>query len=136
MSTTALQYAEHHDGSLSHQQILIRLRRQNKPDPYNPDRQVPTSWDQAVSAQIKGVLVAITSTEHPGASHPAALREDIAYTAQLIIDDPKADIQRGDRICLPDHSHCWDVQGFPQANQNPFTGWQPTLVCNLKEVRG
>jgi hypothetical protein len=28
------------------------------------------------------------------------------------------------------------VVGYPTHDVNAFTGWQPTLVCNLEEVIG
>lgn len=79
---------------------------------------------------VYGTLASKASIEQPD-----PVRDEAISTAELILDDQDSDVQRGDRIKAAD-GRVWDVQGYPHDDRNPFTGWQPTLVCDLQEVMG
>ncbi|QHJ77024.1 MAG: hypothetical protein [Caudoviricetes sp.] len=130
MTGTAADYIQGRAGLMACSQTYERLRRPSVPDPYNPDSTVPGGWDQAVSITVHGVLASKSSLEQPD-----PVRSEAISTAVLILDDPDADMRRGDRIKAAD-GRLWDVQGYPHADINPFTGWRPTLACDLQEVTG
>lgn len=99
-----------------------------KPDPYNPDRMVE-DWTNPQIGTVEGYIASGAS-----ALQGDPVRERVQSDAQLVIDDPGADVKIRDLIELGDRS--WRVSGFPTMDINPFTGWQPTLVANLEEQRG
>lgn len=108
---------------------FIRLRPGRLRDEMNPRRTV-RSWD-AGTEEI--TLAGFLDSEDPG-EQPSASRSELVTTAVLYLADTQADVRRGDRIT--DGERTWDVQGFPAAPRNPFTGWRPYKVVNLQEVRG
>lgn len=130
MMGTAADYIGCRSDGMPHRQSFTRLRRLLIPDPYNPDSPIASGWDQAETSTVYGALASRTSMEEPD-----PVRAEAVSTAELILDDSAADVQRGDRIKAPD-GRLWDVQGYPHADVSPFTGWQPTLVCDLQEVTG
>lgn len=107
---------------------LRRLRPKQVQDPMNPRRTVE-SWDETDELVLAGFLDSEASSEVTGAS-----REELVHTATLYLDDPTADVRRGDLIT--DGTHKWRVQGFPAAPMNPFTGWRPYIEIRLQEVTG
>lgn len=107
---------------------LTRQRPATKPDPMNPRRTL-TDWSVIDEVEVTGFLDSQASNEAPDATRAQLLVDAVFY-----MDDLSADVRRGDR--LTDGTRSWTVQGFPQAPLNPFTGWQPYQVVNLKEVRG
>lgn len=113
----------------THGQKIVRERAVQVPDPYNPDS-TEMDWGDPDVLEIPGAYIYVggSSTE------AGAARESTASDAQLVIDDPGADVQRGDRI--RQGNRLWVVDGFQDAPINPFDGWQPILVCNLEEDVG
>lgn len=110
---------------------FVRVRPGRMPDPYNPDATVEDPSHPDI-LPIKGGLSSTSSVEQDG-----EVRQQAVSTAQLVIDDPFADVKRLDRITTdPDDGRRWTVQGFPANDQNVFTGWRPTLVCDLEEDTG
>lgn len=130
MMGTAADYTGGSPDGMGHRQAYTRLRRGTVPDPYDPDHLVPGGWDHADARTIYGTLASKSSIDQPD-----PVRSEVISTAELILDDPDCDVQRGDRI-KADDGRIWDVQGYPHADRNPFTGWRPTLVCDLQEVIG
>jgi len=113
---------------MTHLDTLTRRRAATKTDPYDADS-VIEDWEHPDEIEVRGFLSSGMSSEQPD-----AVRSELVTTAQLIIADPSADVRRGDQIVGA--AGKWTVQGFPERDMNPFTGWQPTLVCNLLEVNG
>lgn len=107
---------------------VSRLRACQKPDPYNPDRTV-TDWSTPDELTLNGFLDSQSSADVGSAG-----RLETTTAALMYFEDPAADVKRGDRIRIGDL--LWSVDGFPASPVSPFTGWQPWLVCNLKEVAG
>lgn len=107
---------------------FVRQRARLITDPYNPDESTE-DWNNPTEIPLTGYFASGSSTEQSG-----EVREQVVTSKQLVIDDPGADVRRGDRIKLGDR--IWTVEGFPEDDKNPFTGWQPTLVVNLEEWRG
>ena len=107
---------------------LTRQRPATKPDPMNPRRTL-TDWGSVSELEVSGFLDSQTSGEAPDAT-----RAQVQADAVLYIDEVSADVRRGDR--LTDGTRSWTVQGFPHVPVNPFTGWQPYLAVNLREVHG
>lgn len=110
-------------------QTITRLRRPRTPDRINPARQSLGSWDDATPAAITGAYVA-SSSSIPG-SDPA--RSQVVVSKSLYCD-PAADVRPGDRIVSG--THTYDVTAVPEADVNPFTGWQPVQEIPLVEVFG
>ena len=112
-----------------HTSEFVRERATLVVDPYDPDAPGVPSWDAPDTLTVDGYLASQSSTEQ---SDP--VRSQLVTTKQLVLDDPDVDVRRGDRIRQGDN--LWTVTGIPEADVNPFTGWQPTRVCNLEEVTG
>lgn len=108
---------------------FVRQRAVLVADPYNPDAEGVPDWSAPDEITVAGFFASQTSAEQTD-----VVRAQLITTKQLVLDDPDADVQRGDRIKLG--SRVWTVTGIPEADVNPFTGWQPTRVCNLEEVSG
>ena len=109
-------------------QDFVRLRAGTKPDPYDPDS-VVEDWTNPTPLAVRGYLSSQSTLEQPD-----EVRSELQRTDQLIIPDASVDIRRGDRI--EGAGGRWVVQGLPKVDRSPFTGWQPTLACNLLEVTG
>lgn len=109
-------------------QEFVRKRASLKPDPYNPGRLVE-DWTNPEIGTVEAYIASGTS-----AVQADPVRDRVQSDAQLVIDDPDADVKVRDLIELGDRA--WRVTGFPSTDINPFTGWQPTLVANLEEQRG
>lgn len=113
---------------MTHLDTFTRRRATTKADPYDADS-VIEDWEHPDEIEVRGFLSSGMSSEQPD-----AVRSELVTTAQLIIQDPDADVQRGDEIAGA--TGTWRVQGIVERDMNPFTGWKPTLVCNLQEVTG
>ena len=99
-------------------------------DPYNPDTTV-TDWSQPTTFTVNGFMASQTSAEQAG--EPG--QERLVTRRVLTVPDPDAGIQRGDRVTGPD-GRTFEVEGYTARDMNPFTGWRPTLVCQLRETTG
>jgi hypothetical protein len=104
---------------------FTRQRASQKVDPYNPD-EVTSDWGNPDEVEVSGYWASQSSLEQSD-----AVRSQIVTTKQLVLDDPDADIQLGDRIKTA-AGDVYRVTGIPEADVNPFTGWQPTRVVNLE----
>ena len=122
-------YVEAADSGFAYTTTFVRQRAVIVSDPYDPDSEGVPDWATPDEIEVYGYLASRSSVEQPG-----AVREQVVTAKQLVLDDPGVDVERGDRI--KQGSHVWTVTGFPATDVNPFTGWQPTLVCNLEEVVG
>ncbi|MCW2165069.1 hypothetical protein B0I12_002224 [Microbacterium hydrothermale] len=110
-------------------QAVERDRRPQVPDPYNPARTVPGSWEDADTIEIPDSWVASgasTSTE-------TATRSQIV-TEKSLFCSPDADVLPGDRIRADGVNYYVKVK--PAADRNPFTGWQPVLEVPLENREG
>lgn len=108
---------------------FVRERPQLIPDSYNPDELAET-WDDPETATFAGFFDSQTSTDNisiPG-------RNQTVSTSLLVLSDPFADVQHNDRI--RQGQRLWRVVGFPDAPQNPFTGWMPGRFVQLREDHG
>jgi len=113
----------------AHGQAVMRRRARQKPSTYSPQTLVP-DWSQPpVDVPIEGGWVASSSS----ASASDATRTQI-ITQKSLYCDPGIDVQPGDRIVSAGVTY--EVETVPQADRNPFTGWQPVQEIPLKEVRG
>ena len=117
------------DGGFVAVSEFVRQRAVLVADPYDPDAAGVPSWDAPDEVTVWGYLASISSTE--GAD---PVRRQVLAAKQLVLDDPGADVERGDRI--RQGARVWVVVGFPVVDMNPFTGWRPTRVVNLEEVQG
>ena len=112
-----------------HGQTFERLRAGEIIDPYS-GKVVGEDWGNPSILALSGAYLASQAST----LGRDAVREPLTTTDQLILTDPLADVKVGDRIRQGGRS--WSVSGFPAADINPFTGWQPTLVVNLEEPTG
>lgn len=122
-------YVESASGEFAYTTTFIRQRAVIVSDPYDPDGEGVPDWSAPDEIEVYGYLASRSSVEQPG-----AVREQVVTTKQLVLDDPGVDVERGDRI--KQGAHVWTVTGFPATDVNPFTGWQPTRVCDLVEGVG
>lgn len=119
------------DFGFGHPTELLRIRPGRMPDPYNPDSTIEDP-DNPDILPVRGGFASSSSVEQDGEA-----REQVVSAVRLILADPLADVRRGDEITTdPADGRRWRVRGFPASDQNVFTGWRPTLVCELEEVTG
>ena len=128
--TSAADYLAFGDLAMGHLEQFVRLRAGLIPDPYDPDSVIAEDWANLDRLTFRAYISSGASTESA-----ADRREQVVSRSVLVVPDPAIDIRRGDRI-EDDAGRVWTVQGFPARDQNPFTGWRPTLVVALEEVRG
>lgn len=124
----ALDFIQGNEFGFQHTMEFVRQRAKVIVDPYDPDSAVE-DWSNPDEIILSGYFASGSSTEQTD-----DVREQVATTKQLVIDDPAADVRRGDRIKLGER--IWTVEGFPEDDMNPFTGWRPTLVANISEWVG
>lgn len=107
---------------------VVRLRATPALDPYSK-RPVDADWTDPDSLTIGGAFVASSSSSPVDGE----LRREVVTTKSLYCD-PSADVRVGDRIVSGQHTYT--VTAVPEADTNPFTGWQPVQEIPLEEVTG
>lgn len=107
---------------------FTRQRARLVPAPDDPDATVK-DWTAPISLPLVGYFEQGSSTEQAD-----PVRSQALTIQTLVIPDPDADVQRGDRIKQGDR--IWTVQGYPYAPRNPFTGRRPGLFVRLLEGVG
>jgi hypothetical protein len=107
---------------------VIRQRRKVVTDPYS-QKQVAGNWDDPDAAEIENAWVASSSSS----AVPDAIRSQVTTTKSLYCP-PDADVKVGDRIVAGGVTY--QVNAKPDADVNPFSGWQPAAEILLKEVSG
>lgn len=113
-----------------HGQAVVRDRRPQMPDPYDPTKTVPGSWAAATSITLDGAFLDRTSTT----ALPDAARSEKQSGFSLYLSDPTADVQVGDRIRA--NGMTLYVNEIPASPVNPFTGWQPVREVPLDHTVG
>ena len=114
-----------------HGQRVERDRARRVPDPYNPARTVPADIDdQPDTLVVERAWVASSSS----VDSRDPTRTQVITAKSLYLEDPDADVQVGDRVRWGG-SAGW-VRVRPEADVNPFTGWQPVLEIPLEIVEG
>lgn len=113
-----------------HGETVHRDRRKPVPDPYNPDQLVPGPWDDVNTIDIPGAFVASSSSSAVG----DATRSQVLSTKSLYCTDPDVDVKIGDRIRAG--AATYYVNELPEADTNPFTGWQPVKEIPLDNTLG
>lgn len=113
---------------------VVRWRRQQVDNPYNPDRTEWGPWSGAVQTVLEGASVLSSSAY----ALRAEGRDQALSMKSLFLDDPLADVQLGDGISLAPGGDAPEFQVVlvPNADVNPFTGWQPVREVPLKGVAG
>ena len=109
-------------------ETVVRLRAARVVDPYDPDSSVE-DWERASRLTVEGFVSSVSSLLGDD-----AVRAQVVTGRVLTVYDPAVDVRVGDRISAA--SGLFRVTGIPTVDRNPFTGWQPTLVAQLEEVRG
>jgi len=109
---------------------VFRDRRKPVTDPYDPDHEIPGTWDDPLDTiTIEQASVGpSSSTAVPDAARTQILTYMSLYCA------PGVDVKAGDRIRTS--SDKYDVNEVPDAVTNPFTGWTPILEIPLKLAEG
>lgn len=113
---------------MEHLEPFARLRAKRIADSYNPDAEVD-DWNDPDEVALEGYFDMQSSTEQVDAA-----REQAITLRTLVLNNPEADVRRGDRIKQGDK--VWTVQGFPDPPRNPFTNWRPGLWVRLIEGVG
>lgn len=113
-----------------HGELVERDRRPEEADPYNPDRVTPGSWDDATTIELEAAFVASSSST----AVQDATRSQILGSKSLYLTDVDADVQVGDRIRAGGRAYY--VNEIPEADVNPFTGWQPVQEIPLDLTLG
>ena len=111
---------------------LVRHRRKLVHDP-RKDEMVPGSWNNPDVLPLPGAYVESGASGVDG----EALRGLVESTDRIsvpAIDGSFPDVAVGDRIV--GDGRRWTVTGFPGADKNPFSGWQPVRHVRVKEAKG
>ena len=106
-----------------------RLRAGLSTDPYS-GQETRSDWDHPEPPLTISEAFVASSSSSPV---DGELRQEVLTTKSLYCD-PAADVQAGDRIVSG--SHTYTVTALPEADTNPFTGWQPVQEIPLEEVIG
>lgn len=112
-------------------QTFTRLRAGSVENAYNPDSP-GSDWAHPETLEFYAAIASSSSN-----TNTDRLDRQLTSTATLTIPDPHIDIRVGDRIRPnPADGREWRVSGIPATDMNPFTGWNPTMECQLEEVKG
>ncbi|WP_312672838.1 hypothetical protein [Microbacterium sp.] len=122
---------------------VVRERRIPVVDPYDPGTQVPGSWEGPLDyLPLEHAFVASSSSSAPA----TVTRAQILTDKSLYLSEPSADVQPGDRIrrggTFDEDAGTWSggvvlyVNARPEADTNPFTGWQPVVEIPLDMTEG
>ena len=113
-----------------HGESVTRERRLPVTDPYDPGATVPGSWSDPLDVLVlHGAFVASSSSTAPA----NATRTQI-LTAKSLYAAPDVDVRAGDRIRRGGETYY--VNARPEADTNPFTGWQPVVEIPLDMSEG
>lgn len=107
---------------------VVRLRATPVLDPYS-QRLVGADWTTPDTLTIAGAFVGSSSSSPVDGE----LRREVVTTKSLYCD-PSVDVRVGDRIVSGQHTYT--VTSVPEADVNPFTGWQPVQEIPVEEVTG
>lgn len=107
---------------------VIRERRTLVYDPYT-EEQTAGDWTNPDQITLEEAFVASSSSVNV----TDATRTQLV-TAKSLYCDQGADVKAGDRIRVG--AEVWSVPAKPEADTNPFTGWQPPQEILLEEVQG
>ena len=110
-------------------ETFTRLRAAAVLDPYSGEP-VGEDWGNPEEEPIAGAYF----SSQASSDGDGEVRRQTETGQVLVIPDPDADVRRGDRIRRG--SRVWRVVGFPEADVNPWTGWQPTLLVELEHHEG
>lgn len=112
-------------------ETVTRERRQPIPDPYNPAKSVPGSWDDPLDMlPLESCFVDFSSST----ATPDATRSAISTNKSLYCTDPDVDVKAGDRIRVG--ADVFYVNSRPAGYVHPFTGWRPPLEIPLDLTEG
>lgn len=110
---------------------FVRLRAPLVPDDYDPQAVVPDWSAEPARLTVRGFFGTGDSTIIPN-----EVRAQVQLEKTIVFPDPDTDVRAGDRLEQPGHANPWNVLGVPDDQQNPWTGWRPTLVVRAVEYRG
>jgi hypothetical protein len=111
-------------------ETVFRDRRKPVIDPYDPEHEIPGSWDDPLDTiEIDNATIGPSSST----AVPDAARTQI-LTYKSLYCYPNADVRSGDRVRVG--SETYDVNERPDAVKNPFTGWEPFVEIPLKLAEG
>lgn len=108
-------------------QSVKRRRRRMVLDDYSQENTLGDWTDPLPDVVLEDAFVA-------SSSGTAQTSEDGTYviTTKSLYCGPDADVLAGDRII--DGATTYDIPHKPEADTNPFTGWQPLAEIPLREV--
>ncbi|WP_336642335.1 hypothetical protein [Microbacterium sp. MMO-56] len=107
---------------------VVRLRAKPVLDPYS-QKQVGADWSDPDTLELPGSYVGQSSTARTlGASRTQILESRSLYC------DPDLDVQALDKI--QHGTVVYDIDGFPDVEVNPFTGWSPVREIPLRRAAG
>jgi hypothetical protein len=109
---------------------VYRDRRREVPAQYVPGETSPGDWDDVETIELPEAFVASSSSS----SLRNATRAQILTAKSLYLTDPDADVLPLDRIRVG--AAVYYVHVRPEADVNPFTGWQPVLEVPIETTEG
>lgn len=115
------------ESGFEHGETVVRQRRKTIADPYS-GKQTLGDWTNPDEHTLEGAFVASSSTS----STREATRTQLLEEKSLYVTDPGADVLAGDRIKAG--GVVYEIDGIPNADVNPFTGWQPVKEIPLRRA--
>jgi hypothetical protein len=109
---------------------VYRDRRREVSSEYVAGETSPGSWSEVDTVELPQAFVASSSSS----SLRNATRSQILTSKSLYLTDPTADVRPGDRIRFGTSALYVHVR--PEADVNPWTGWQPVLEVPLEAAEG
>lgn len=110
-----------------------RRKQTPDPDPYRPGKTTTGDWDDPDVLPLPGAFIASASTS----AISDATRSQIVDQKSLYLTDVTLDVLPGDRVGGQTPAEAvFAINGSPQADTNPWTGWQPVKEIPLEEVKG
>lgn len=110
-------------------QRVTRERAKPVIDPYS-GKPIGEDWSDPDVLELVDAFVSSSTSS----ANNSEVREQVTTAKSLYLDDPDADVRKGDRIRTPGHLYVIEV--LPEADVNPFTGWQPVREVPLVERDG
>lgn len=113
-----------------HGELVVILRARRVIDPYSGELE-DLDWTDPIEIPYPGCAVEPRSTDEP---FDIERWRAPVITGIRVFGPPDMDVTADDRALV--RGEVWEVDGDPARPVNPWTGWRPGTVVQLRKVRG